>query len=140
MLSKQHSTSIQSQLIFTRIVILVEIIRNSIGNIKNRIEDNLTLGVEMYPIHGRIGLSAYTFVEINIILFINIVLISQPKCLVYVNLFVLPYFSFYFLFFLLFCLLFHFKILILVSLSFCLNSFFLNFLLIVDINREIDEL
>ena len=67
-------------------VVRVEIVWHSIRNIQNRVENNLTVSVEVDPVHWWIGLLAQTLVKVDIVLFINIVLVSQPQSLVGVDL------------------------------------------------------
>lgn len=82
---------------------------------------------------------ADTFVKLDVVLLIDVVLISKPESLISVDLLPLPHFSLYLLFLGLLLLL-YFKF-VLLSL-FCLigNNLFFDFLFLVEINREVDKL
>jgi hypothetical protein len=59
-------------------VVGVEIVWDPVGDVQDGVEDNLTVSVEMDPVHWRVGLFTQAFVKIDVILFINVILISQP--------------------------------------------------------------
>lgn len=81
---------------------------------------------------------AYALVEIDVVFIVNIVLLSKPNRLVCIYLFPFPNCSLDLLCFL-FGFLFHFKV-FLVSLSALNRHFLLDFLLVVDVDWEVDEL
>ena len=74
--SDKDSSDIEFELIFTWVVVLIEIIGNSVRNVENSGEDDLSFGVEVDPVHRRIWLFTDAFVEIDVIFIINIVFLS----------------------------------------------------------------
>ena len=65
--------------------------RNSVGDVQDRYEYDLSLSVEMHPVHRRIRLPTYAFVEFNVVFVIYVVLVSQPESLVSVDEVPLPH-------------------------------------------------
>lgn len=89
LLSDQNSSHIEFQIIFPPMVIGIKILWYSIRDVQDRIEHNLPIGVEMYPVHRWVRLFAKRLEEVNIILFINVILVSQPQRLL--SVYLLPF-------------------------------------------------
>lgn len=92
----------------------------------------------MDPVHWRVRLFTDTFVEINVILIVDIILISKPEGFIVVDSLPFPYFSFYFLFLLAF--LFNFQIIWLFFRLLFSSYFFFYLFLLMHVDREINEL
>jgi hypothetical protein len=139
--SDEDSSDVQFEIVFSSMVIGVEIVRDSVGNVQDGVEDDFTIGVEMDPVHWGIGLFAQAFVKIDVIFFINVVLVFQPQGLVSVDL--LPFINCFldflgFLFFLFFSLL-DFEVLFSVGLFDFDGLLDLYLFFVVQVNGEIDE-
>jgi hypothetical protein len=93
----------------------------------------------VHPVHGRVGLLADALVEVNIVLVINIVLVSQPQSFIGIDELPVPYLPLDLLFGL-FCLFFDLKVI--TSFFSCIlgNYLFFNLFLFVQIYGEINEL
>lgn len=70
LLSDKDPPHVQLQLVIPRIIGGIEILRGSIGYIQNTGKHHLAIGIEMNPVHGRIGLLTQALIEIHIILLI----------------------------------------------------------------------
>lgn len=141
MLSNQDSSDIKSQIVFPAMIVLVEVIRHSVGNVQNRVEDNLTVSVEVDPVHGRVRLFAKTLVKIDVILFVDFVLVPQPQSLVSVDLFPFENCFLYFLCFLLLGLVCLLDLQVFLIFSWFSFDWFLDFDLsfVVQQNWEVNE-
>lgn len=91
--SEEDSTSIESELVFAGVVVVVEVEGDAIRDVKNRGEDDFSFRIEMDPVHGGIRLFADAFVEVDVVLFVYIVLVSQPQSFVCINSLPFPNFS-----------------------------------------------
>ena len=76
MFSYQDSSNVKSQVIFSSVVVLVEILWNSVWNVQNGVENNLTISIEMNPIHRRVRLFAQALEEIDVVLFVDFIFVS----------------------------------------------------------------
>ena len=74
--SYQDSSNVKSQVIFSSVVVLVEILWNSVWNVQNGVENNLTISIEMNPIHRRVRLFAQALEEIDVVLFVDFIFVS----------------------------------------------------------------
>jgi hypothetical protein len=74
--SNEDSSNIKFDLIFASVVIIVEVIGCSVGDVEDSSEDDLSLGIEVNPVQGRIRLSTNTFVEVNVVVIIDVILLS----------------------------------------------------------------
>lgn len=52
--SNEHSSNVELYFIFTGIVVIVEVIGCSVGNVKDSSEDYLSLSIEVDPVQRRI--------------------------------------------------------------------------------------
>ena len=113
--------------------------RNSVGDVQYRYEYNLSLSVEMHPVHRGVRLPTYTFVEFNVVLVIDVVLVSQPESLVGVDEIPLPHLPLHLLCFAGLCFLLDLEV---IPFLFGLlgSCFLLDFLLLVHVDGEVNEL
>ena len=112
--------------------------RNSVGDVQDRVENDLPLGVEMHPVHRGVRLPTYAFVELNVILVVDVVLVSQPESLVGVDEVPLPHLSLYLLCFACLCFLLDLEV---IPFFFGLfgSCLLLDFLFFVHVDGEVDE-
>jgi hypothetical protein len=98
----QDTSDVQFKIILPGVIVVEEVDGCSVGDVENGGEHNFSIGIEVNPVHGRVGLFADALVEIYVILFVDIVLISQPQGFVLVDSFPFidcPLYLFSFLFF-----------------------------------------
>ena len=74
--SNKNSSDVKFEVIFSGVVVLVKIVWSSVGNVEDRGKNNFSFGVEMDPVHWRVGLPRKAFVEVNVVFIIDIVLFS----------------------------------------------------------------
>lgn len=109
LLGNQYSSDVEFNLVFAGVVIVEEVEGSSVGDIEDRSEDDFSFSIEVNPVHWGVGLLADAFVEIDVVLIIDIVLLSQPDCLVCVDSLPFPNCSLDLLC-LLFCFFFHLEV------------------------------
>ena len=139
--SNEYSPYIQLNLVPAGVVVIVEINGGAVRDVEKGCENDFSFCAEVDPVHGRIGLPADTLVEINIVVVVDVILLSQPKSLICIYL--LPFVNclLYFLFFNLLVLLFHLQIVV-AQRSLFLGCLFLNLDLffVIYVNRKVDKL
>ena len=137
----QNSSNIKFEVIFASVVLAIEIVWGSVGNEKNGSKHNLSFSVKMNPVHRRVGLLRQALIKIDVIILVEVVLVSEPDCFINIDLFPIVFCLLYFLwFFAVFCFLSYLNIIIRLFFFFFNWGIDFNFVLFEKVDGEIDEL
>lgn len=140
LLSNEYSSNVEFYLILATVVVVVEIKRGSVRNVEKCCEHDLAFCAEVNPVHRRVGLFAHALIKVNVVIIIDVILLSQPKSFISIDLFPFENCLFYLLSCLFFGFILHLDIIIRSFRCLSLSFLNLNLLLVIDIDREIDEL
>lgn len=139
LLGNQNPSDVKSKVIFTTIIAWVIVKWSSVGNVENWSEHHLSFSFKVNPVHWGIRLFAQTFIKVNIVFLIDIILISEPKGLIYIDLIPLKDSFLYLLRLLLFLCFLYFNIIITFGLL-LYWSINLYFFLFVKVDGKVNEL
>jgi len=134
----EDASDVEFKIVFASVIVVEEIDGCSVGYVEYGGEHDLSVSVEVDPVHGRVGLFTDAFVEIDVVLFVDIVLISQPESFVFVDLLPLVDCSFDFFSFWFVCFLFDFEV-VFCGFGCFYFDFFLDLFFVIEVDGEINE-